>query len=213
MKLLLTFISLFCIIPILEANTVRAKSGKVYENPTIESINEIYVEIMHSSGVARVPIRALPDEYREKHNLPCDDEVRKNIQHKRDQEEQRRKARQERIRELNQPLEGEDLDAWRLARDAARRRVESKLNRTRTSTIVRPVPGGFSRIPTSRSYNYELIERDPINRYMRKTDTGDWLFAFIAEDSSRESKRRIILEVLNFPREIRIGEIDFERIN
>lgn len=114
------------------------------------------------------------------------------------------------------PLEGQDLIAWKLARNAAQERAK-KWRRG-----MNPVPSPFGSKERDRIRHSLKVKPTPNTNFMRRTETGDWIFLFPAkqvstvrthEDKIKSFKtewKSYKVQVTDYGNEIRIESVTLE---
>jgi hypothetical protein len=116
--------------------------GFTYENPRFERVTATTVTIFHSTGIATIPLAKLPPELQKQFGydparLAQEDAAKKEAA-----------ARAE--AEAKAPLAGQELTAWRCARDYL----------------------------TRHDTNLDFSANRPVGKSMQKTPAGDYLFTF-----------------------------------
>gem|GEM_PF-4248845 len=190
------------------------RSGVTYKNITVIRAETDGIVINHTAGIAKVAFDDLPESLQRQYNY---DPVKAAETRRQQAEAQaaRRAAEQA-------PLEGQDLIAWKLARQAAERKCRELSTPHQVS-----VPYGAATRGSAAAYAIEAnahfaataptyaVVAEPQRRFMTKSNTGDWTFVIPVKSTyyNVEKKTRVpewermLVKVTNYGSEIRVESI------
>lgn len=179
------------------------KTGVKYKNASVLRVEADSLVIRHSVGIANVPLDQVSDELQQHYGYDPAAAAEKRTQQAA-VENARRAADQA-------PLEGQDLVAWKLARQAAEAKCKEMMSHfmagnwdARAMSYMRTIA------PT-----YE-VAAVPQRRFMKNTDTGDWMFVIPLKTSHYNKEKearlpgpleRMLVKVTNYGAEIRVEEV------